>query len=570
MSVSGDEGVAMDDERDLIPRNGAVAFVASMAAAGVRHVFGNPGTTEQSFLQALAGRTDMEFVLSLHESVAVGAAEGFARVSGSVAAVQLHSACGLGNAMGMINNAMVGHTPMVIYVGVTGRTVAHTEPILGGDIVAMAAPATKWAWEIRSAKEIPTVVARAFKIAASAPAGPVVLAVPNDVMEEPCSEPIVAPSLVHGRTRPEAGLIQEIADAVIAADNPVILIGDGVAGSGAGEQAAQLAGLIGAPIYGAYLTESVLPSECLMDAGPLPLFDSARARSTLGEHDLVLAIGTGLLRSVFPSPGPPLGHDANVIHIGADPWELGKNQSCLAVLGDEKTTLQELLTALDDSFGDMGRDKATERTAGVAATIGARRRRERKEATALSARHGFSSDVVIATVAAAIPERSIVVDESVSAMASVKRWIDSPPGRWFRSRGGGLGAGMTLPIGAALAAPDHPVVAIVGDGSMMYTSSAIWTAVCHRLPILWIVLDNGGYRILEENARKFSSAGASEERMIGTDLSPRIALAELAGALGLACHHNVGDTSELRVALETSLKCLWESGPALIQARVDG
>jgi benzoylformate decarboxylase len=187
MSVSGDEGVAMDDERDLIPRNGAVAFVASMAAAGVRHVFGNPGTTEQSFLQALAGRTDMEFVLSLHESVAVGAAEGFARVSGSVAAVQLHSACGLGNAMGMINNAMVGHTPMVIYVGVTGRTVAHTEPILGGDIVAMAAPATKWAWEIRSAKEIPTVVARAFKIAASAPAGPVVLAVPNDVMEEPCS-----------------------------------------------------------------------------------------------------------------------------------------------------------------------------------------------------------------------------------------------------------------------------------------------------------------------------------------------------------------------------------------------
>lgn len=499
---------------------GATAFVDAIVAAGARFVFGNPGTTEQAFIDALGGRQDIELVVALHEAVAVGAAEGYARVTGRPAVVQLHTRGGLGNAMGMLSNADTGRTPLVVYVGGASRVGAHTEPALGGDLVAMAAPVSRWAWEVRSAAEIPTVVARAFKVATTPPYGPVVLAVPNDVMDDVCDAPIVAPSWVDARVLPRPEVLAAVASRLSAASSPAIVIGDGIRTPEAGAAVSRLASALGAPVHSAYLTQAVLPAGENLDAGELPLFDVRAAAARLAEHDLLLAIGADLVRSVFPRPGAPLpGQD--VIHVGSDPWELGKNQPATAVIGDEEEVLGALCALLDDDPSrKTRRDAVVER---LAAAVPA------------PAPPSGRLDVVTAlrALAGVLPDDAVLVDESVSAMPAVARLLPRRPGRWFRSRGGALGAGMSVAVGAGMAGAG-PVVALVGDGSAMYTITSLWTAARRRLPVTWVILDNGGYRILEANTRAWRGPGAPDRPFVGTALDdPRIDVAAVAAGFGV-------------------------------------
>ncbi|MGE0308172.1 MAG: thiamine pyrophosphate-binding protein [Acidimicrobiia bacterium] len=543
-------------------RTGADAFIDSLVAAGARYVFGNPGTTEQAFLDALGDRDDIELVVALHEGVAVGAADGYARLTGRPAVVQLHTMCGLGNAMGMLSNADFGRSPLVVYVGGAAQRAAHTEPALGGDLVAMAASVTRWAWEVRSVEEIPTVVARAFKVALTPPFGPVVIAVPNDLMDQACSGPIAPPTWISTTTQPDTATIDMIAARAIAAESPAIVIGDGVGGPGAGAAISRLAHAIGAPVYGAYLTQAVLPDTDSLDAGDLPLFDSAAARTRLEGHDLLLAIGVDLLRSVFPEPGAPLP-GANVIHIAATAWDLGKNQPCTAIVADELTATELVSRAVEQSAAQV-RTRARRERVEQELELARSQRRVSREAARRERPLGI--DGVLAQLAAVLPHDAIVFDESVSAMPAVAEWLPRCPGAWFRSRGGGLGAGMSAPVGAALAMPNRPIVAVVGDGSMMYTNTALWTAARHRLQITWVILDNGGYRILEANTRAWRSALGSPDRpFVGTDLGhPSIDIAGVATAFGVAAWRV--DGAEL---LEPALKgALAQAGPALVHVIV--
>jgi benzoylformate decarboxylase len=160
-------------------RSVATVFVEQLRAAGVRWVFGNPGTTEQAFLDELQYHDDIDLILTLHEGVTVAAADGYARAAQSVGFVQLHSGPGLGNGMGMLYNAGISGTPLVVYVGQPPVASLHQDPTSNSDFAAMAAPLVKWAYEVRTADELPMVLRRALKIALTPPYGPVVLAVPR-------------------------------------------------------------------------------------------------------------------------------------------------------------------------------------------------------------------------------------------------------------------------------------------------------------------------------------------------------------------------------------------------------
>jgi benzoylformate decarboxylase len=225
--------------------NGADAFVAALEACGTEVVFGNPGSTELAFLDAVA-RSPVDYVTCLHEGVAVGAAEGYARVGRRAGVVQLHTVAGVGNAAGMLANALAGRTPIVAYVGSPARADAWAEPVLGGDAAAVAVPVAKWVWELRTADEIPAVVARAFKVALTPPCGPVVLVGATDVMGAPCAARPVAPSRV-SPPRPDDGALRAAVEILESARSPAIVVGDGAAGSAVDEVAALLA----APVYSA-------------------------------------------------------------------------------------------------------------------------------------------------------------------------------------------------------------------------------------------------------------------------------------------------------------------------------
>ena len=217
-----------------MPRlTGRYALVDQLVADGVSHVFGNPGTTEEAFMDVLQEYPRLQYVLALHESVAAGIADGYARASGRPSFLQLHINPGLGNAMGMLYNSYRTRTPMVVYAGQHPQRGGSQDPILAGDLVRMAEPVTKWAAHVEDAAELPVLLRRAFKVAMEPPRGPVFLSVPMNVMDEEAEVEITPTAYTNTRVRPDPEAIERVAEVLAAAQSPLIVCGDGVATSGA-------------------------------------------------------------------------------------------------------------------------------------------------------------------------------------------------------------------------------------------------------------------------------------------------------------------------------------------------
>jgi benzoylformate decarboxylase len=211
---------------------GRYAMLEQLVAQGTRYIFGNPGTTEQGFMDALQDFPQLEYILALHEGVATGIADGYARACGAPAFLQLHINPGLGNAMGMLYNSHRTRTPLVVYAGQHAQRGASQEPILAGDLVRLAGPLTKWAVEAQDANEIPVLLRRAFKIAMEPPRGPVFLSVPTNVMDEESDADITPATYVDTKARPDHHVVERIASLLADAHSPVIVCGDGVSEAG--------------------------------------------------------------------------------------------------------------------------------------------------------------------------------------------------------------------------------------------------------------------------------------------------------------------------------------------------
>src|SRR5438874_3426372 len=225
------------------------ALLEQLIADGVRHIFGNPGTTEQGFMDILQDYPQVQFMLALHEGVAVSMADAFARVSRRPAFVELHITPGLGNGMGMMHNARIGKTPLVVFAGQSPSDVLLQEPHLSGPLVDMARPIAKWAAQVEHAHDVPRALRRAFKIAAEPPQGPVFLALPMDVLDHEADVDIRPTAYTSWRTRPDLAALAQAAELLLAASHPMILAGDRVALSGAQAELVALAKLLGAAIF---------------------------------------------------------------------------------------------------------------------------------------------------------------------------------------------------------------------------------------------------------------------------------------------------------------------------------
>jgi benzoylformate decarboxylase len=542
-------------------RTGADSFIEQLAAADVRWIFGNPGTNEQPLLGRLREHPELTYILALHEAVAVGAAEGYARASGRVGVVQVHAGPGLGNGIGMLHNARAGQTPLVVYVGQAERASLYLEPTLGADLVGEAAPVAKWAYEVRTPDEIPQVVRRALKVAMAPPRGPVVLSIPMDVMEQPTDAPVVAPTYVATRVRPDPEAVEQAASVIAAAAAPVVLAGDGIVTSGAIGAVGRFARAIGAPIYGAFTSEVCVDPNEPLNAGRLPSIEGAATLRALEPYDVVIAVGTKVFAHVFPTVGLPLG-ERRLVHIGLDPWELGKNQPGTLLLGDERASLDALIERLtrDDTFDDaeiLARCAAAESRIAAAADAARSRDRARWDDQPMS------TERAVAEIAAVVPPDTRLVDESLSGYGAVARAFAPRPGGWFRLRGGGIGAGMPLPIGVCLADHERPVVSLVGDGAAVYTISALWTAAHHRIPVVWGILNNRSYRTLKENAGR----GERAAFVAGSDLTdPELDFVAIAHGMGVEARR-VEHPDEVGPAFRAAL----ETGrPALIDISIGG
>src|SRR5471030_1672507 len=236
-------------KRGGIEMRGRQVLMETLLNHGVDRIFGNPGTTESPLLDSLLDYPQIQYIVHLHEGVAVGAASFYGQASGKTAFVNLHVAPGLGNAIGMIYGALKNNTPMVVTAGQQDTRLRLRDPVLGHDLAAIAAPVTKWSVQVERADELGPILQRAFKIANEAPAGPVFVALPIDVMEQETSIPAGTPAKIFPNALPDPAGIAAMAKLIAAAKSPAIVAGDDVARAGADQTLVKLADKIGAAIW---------------------------------------------------------------------------------------------------------------------------------------------------------------------------------------------------------------------------------------------------------------------------------------------------------------------------------
>jgi benzoylformate decarboxylase len=484
---------------------GRRAIMEIFTAAGVQYIFGNPGTTELGFLDMLQDYPQCQYIMCLHESIALGAAQMYANASGKTGVVNLHVAPGLGNALGALYNATIGKMPLVVTAGQQDSRMLVREPILSYDLVAMAKPLTKWAVQLQHVEEIPVVLPRAFKVAQDAPRGPVFLSLPSNVIDQEADLHLPALSTPYRRTRPDPEGVTAAAALLAGANQPVIICGDGVAAAQAQAELVQVAEHLGAQVWNTVIAGALsFPSSHPQFRGELP-GEYATIRRALGNADVVLAVGADLFDEVFYSEGLPLPAGCTLIHVDDSSWEIGKNlPTAIGLLADPKLALQELSEVLIPNIAGAAQQRAAERRAAMRAQK--QQEHERQEQRARE--HWDSAPIaparLMATLRDCLPHNVVLYNEAITATADLLRTLLlEQPGSLFGNHGGGIGQGLPGALGVKLANPDRPVVALIGDGSAMYTVQSLWTAAHHHIPVVYIILSNRSYRILKLNMNRY-------------------------------------------------------------------
>jgi thiamine pyrophosphate-dependent acetolactate synthase large subunit-like protein len=404
-----------------------------------------------------------------------------------------------------------------------------------------------------------------MKIADEPPQGPAFLSIPMDVMDQETDAAVQPTSFTRWRVRPDTGALAEARDLLARAERPLMIIGDGIALSGAQAEVATLAELLGAPIYNGYASEVNVASDHPLLAGSFPrtTYDAASSiGSILAKYDVVLAIGTPLFRLAFPKPGGIDTGGARIIQIDIDPWEIGKNvPGALGIQADCKAALTELVGLL--------RERPPRGAAERAKSIAEAGKTKREQALAAD-RKGWDQVPIaparlMSEIAAALPPDAAVFEEAISNSLVLGRYLSPKPGRYFRARGGGIGPGMPGTVGLQLAIPDRPVVGIVSDGASMYTITALWTAAHHKIPAVWVVCNNSSYQILKQNVLDYLGPKSGDRRFVEMDLrEPPLRFDLLAQAMGVH-GRRVEKPDEIGPALKEALAM---NAPALIDVAI--
>lgn len=521
--------------------SGIGALLELLAGCGVRYLFGNPGTTELPLNDALAAQQRIKYILGLQEIPVVAIADGYAQASQSPGVVNLHACCGLGNAMGMLYNAYREGTPLLITAGQQDRRLMFEEPILWGTMVEVVRPWTKWAAEISRVEDLPSAVRRALQTALTPPTGPVFLSLPLDVQMAVAEQlDLTPPRPADPHLRPPIAALQKASQAILAAQNPAILVGSRLCQADATEELVALAELLGAPVF--YETpvtygRCAFPSGHPLAAGPLP-FWSPEIRQRLAEFDLILAVGVKLLELyIYHEPSRAIPEQIRIVQIDDSPWELGKNYPLeVAVWGHPKPALAELRTMIAAAMSEAELDSARKRAAGHAQAIADNRARLRQQAVSEAQIRPISSLCLMETLAKVLPPDVAIVEETPVSTRQYLSRVGTLPNTsgYFAQRGWALGWGLNCAIGVRLAWPHRPVLALIGDGSALYGIQGLWTAVHYRIPVCFVICNNAQYRILKNCARLLKLPQASAGRFVGLDVTePQIDYVALARSFGV-------------------------------------
>ncbi len=512
------------------------AVLDLLRAQGMTTVFGNPGSTELGFLDRWPA--DFHYVLGLQEASVVAMADGYARATGRAAFVNLHSAAGLGHALGNVFTAYRNQAPLVITAGQQARALLPNFPFLGAsDAAAFPKPYVKFSIEPARAEEVPAAIAQAYHVAMQRPCGPSFVSIPSDDWGARCHP--VAPRVVAQDVAPDPALIAEAARAIAAAQRPVLVVGPEVDQEGAGPAMEALAARMGAPVFASpFASRLAFPEDHPLFAGFLAAAPQAVSDALIA-HDLVLVIGAPVFTFHVPGNAALFRSGVPILHLTADGATAASAPAGTSIVGSLRLALPALTAALPAS--DRAPPAPRQRTTPAPA-------------------HPIQAAWLLHRLRHAMPEDAILVEEAPShrpamqAQMPMRHW-----GSFFTMTSGGLGYSLPAAVGIALAKPGRRVVCLIGDGSMMYSPQALWTAVQHRLPVAVVVINNGGYGAMRSFSQVMQVRDVPGIDITGLDF---VALARGMGCEGV----QVTRAEALDAVLATAMRA---EGPMLVEVVVD-
>jgi benzoylformate decarboxylase len=463
------------------PRSVRDAVFDVLRHFGMTSVFGNPGSTEISFLAGFPD--DLEFRLALHEGSVVGMATGWAIARGRPAFVNLHTTAGLANAASALATARANRAPLVVVVGQQDRRHLAHEPFLAGHLDGLVGEYPVWTNTPLRPQDVPAAIARAHHEAITG-AGPAIVVVPMDDWDQPAApERGAAPRAVRRATPAVTTAIDEVAELVDAARNPVIVAGAGADSQPAWSALVDLAERLGTPVWQEpFGARAGFPQDHPAFAGHLPV-GRAGVRQALSPHDVLLVFGAPVLRQYPWEPGDLLPEGTRVVQVTQYAEEAHNSVADLALIADPAEICRALTAKVT---------ARTPRTPG---------RAKPEPVPAPEPGEPLLPAHVFDLLAQHLPADAILVEESPSSRPELHRRVPArEPLGFVSAAAGGLGFGLPAAIGLKMGAPGRPVVAVLGDGSSLYGIQGLWSAAHYQIGVLFIVMSNGGYAIMDKLA----------------------------------------------------------------------
>ena len=519
------------------PTTVKAATFSLLRAFGIKKVFGNPGSTELPFLSDWPD--DIDYVLGLQEASVIGMADGYAQATRNAGFVNLHSAAGVGNALGNIYTAHRNQTPLVITAGQQARSILPLNAFLQAERASeFPRPYVKYSVEPARAEDVPAAIARAYYVAMQPPCGPTFVSVPIDDWNRP-TQPIEARQ-VSRELGPDTVAMKTLAGALAGSTNPAFVIGPGVDRAGAVDLMVRVAEKAKAAVWvSPFSARCSFPERHPQFAGFLHA-SPGQLSEALRAHDLVVVIGAPVFTFHVEGHAAIFDGDTTLFQITDDPTAAAVTPAGASIVATMKPALSLLLDLLPQTKRATPAGRVLPPSPAAADPI--------------------PVEYLLDALHRAMPEDAVLVEEAPSHRPAMQKFMPMRGAdSFYTMASGGLGWGLPAAVGIALDRLPTRTVCLIGDGSAMYSIQALWTAAQRKLPLTVVVVNNAGYGAM----RSFSQV-MQVRNVPGLEL-PGINFVKLAEGMGCDAVR-VGKSSELAAALERGLS---HDGVSLIEVMVD-
>jgi benzoylformate decarboxylase len=508
-----------------------------LRAFGIRKMFGNPGSTELPFLSDWPD--DIDYVLGLQEASVIGMADGYAQATRNAGFVNLHSAAGVGNALGNIYTAHRNQTPLVITAGQQARSILPLQAFLYAERASeFPRPYVKYSVEPARAEDVPAAIARAYYVAMQPPCGPTFVSVPIDDWARP-TQPVEARE-VSRELGPDAAAMQALVAALSRSKRPALVVGPGIDRAEAVDLMVKVAEKAKAAVWvSPFSARCSFPERHPQFAGFLHA-SPGQLSDALRDHDLVVVIGAPVFTFHVEGHAAIFDGATALFQITDDPTAAAVTPVGASIVATMKPALAMLLDLLPE----------TTRAIPAGRTL----------PPAPIAAEPIPVEFLLHSLFHAMPKDAVLVEEAPSHRLAMQKFMPMRgQDSFYTMASGGLGYGLPAAVGMALGRPDLRTVCLIGDGSAMYSIQALWTAARRKLPLIVVVINNAGYGAMRSFSQVMQVRNVPGLELPGIDF---VRIAE-----GMGCDAvRVGKSAELATALQRSLA---HNGVSLIEVLVD-